>query len=376
MTPATPHLSAVEARRAVLAAQLPADATTGLDVLRRLGLFQLDPLRRVERAHRLTALARLPRSHRTARVDESLWWPGSAVVFETFSRVATLFPVEEWPLHVVSRERATRRHQPAVAEAEAARRIVADSERGVTVRELEAESEERSGGWSWSRVRRAAEFLIWHGELVSTERTPDGRRIYDLAERRIPSALLNASVPYDDALDELVRRAVGTLGVATAADVARHVGVLQAPARESLERAGLERVRVEGWREDAWMTPDAVSRLSALVAPVRRAPRLIGPFDTLLRDRGRALRVFGFDYTFEAYKPAHTREHGHYVMAVLQGDALTSRVDAHRSGATLVVDAVTPEPGPETRMRRAGAAAVSAAERLAAQLGFDTALPA
>jgi uncharacterized protein YcaQ len=119
-------------------------------------------------------------------------------------------------------------------------------------------------------------------------------------------------------------------------------------------RAGrVEPVLVEGrpayalpdWRERVLRAPPAPGRL-----------RLLSPFDPVLRDRARAKRLFGFDYTFEAFVPKAKRVYGYYVLPILEGDRLVGRLDPklHREEGRLEVNGLWWEPGVKaTRARRA-----------------------
>ncbi|MGQ0844684.1 MAG: winged helix-turn-helix domain-containing protein [Sporichthyaceae bacterium] len=332
------ELSLDEARRLALRAQgllgspghgTGAAAVSGL--LRRLRAVQLDTISVLARSHELIPYARLGAIGRD-RIEQAFW---SGDCFEYWAHAACILPVEDWPLYAFRRrhylERGMRWHdRPADEVFAAVRARLADGPAGAG--ELGGA---KKGGpwWDWSGAKIAVEFMLDCGEVVCSRRE-GWRRIYDLAERAVPAEHRVADV-LDDAgcFRELLARAGAAMGVATAADLADYPRISRAAVAAALPETSLVPVRVAGWTEQAWADPAA---LETLGARGRHRTTLLSPFDSLVWDRPRTKRLFGFVHALEAYKPAPKREHGYFAMPLLAGGRLLGRVDPKRDGKTLV----------------------------------------
>ena len=84
-----------------------------------------------------------------------------------------------------------------------------------------------------------------------------------------------------------------------------------------------------------WADPVALAQVNG-GAGGRHRVTLLSPFDSLVWDRKRTRRMFGFDHSLEAYVPRAKRVHGYYAMPLLAGGRLVGRVDPVRQGQTLV----------------------------------------
>jgi uncharacterized protein len=210
-----------------------------------------------------------------------------------------------------------------------------------------------AGGRRWNEGKRVLASMSVAGRLAVA-----GRRgieqLYDLTERVIPPAVRDVRPPEpDEAKRRLLLLAGRAMGVATAPDLADyfHIGgyydrgadpsVTRVPAllADLVEDGRLLPVRVDGWRDPAYLYPDA------RVPGALEARTLLSPFDSLIWERKRTQRLFGFDYRIEIYIPEAKRVHGYYVLPFLLGDQLVARVDlkADRRNRALLVQAAYAE---------------------------------
>src|SRR5690606_24285436 len=191
----------------------------------------------------------------------------------------------------------------------------------------------------------ALEWLFWAGLVTTHSRRPSFERLYDLPERVLPSAILNAPTPStEDAQRALVEISARALGVATAGDLRDYFRRSPQEAypriEELVEQGTLIPVTVKGWQKKAYMHAEA--RLPRKV----RARALLAPFDPLVWERSRAERLFDFRYRIEIYTPASKRVYGYYVFPFLLGERIVARVDlkADRLRGVLRVQAAYGEP--------------------------------
>ena len=354
------RLSLADARRIALAAQgfggsRPEAVTAArwLKTIDRLSLHQIDSVNVLVRAHYLPAFSRLG-PYDLSLIDTAAWGGRKKRrLFEYWAHEASLLPMA---LHPLLRWRMARANRGEVGwkglrlfagerrpEADAIlNRIRAEGPRAAS--DLE-EKRGRSGWWQWGDAKQALEWLFWAGHITTATRRGSFERVYDLTERVIPAEILALPTPQEkEAHRILVDRAAQALGVATAQDLRDYFRLGPDDARQaidSLAEAGvLEPVEVLGWARLAYLHRDArrPRRISA------RA--LLAPFDPLVWERSRTLRLFDFHYRIEIYTPADKRQHGYYVLPFLLGDRLVARLDlkADRQAGRLLVHAVHLEP--------------------------------
>jgi len=343
------QLTADEVRRVTLYAQgfLGAGAKRGgvAGVLRRVSAVQLDTISVLARSHELVAYARLGPVGRAA-VEEAYWPSRTPATFEYWAHAACILPLADWPYYAWRRRAIAARGQRwhKVSE-EACERVLGRlrDEGPLTATQLGGA---KAGGpwWDWSEVKIAAEWLLDTGRAVCVRRT-GWRRIYDLPERVIPADLRGLEPTDDECLSYLVGTVSRALGVATYADYMEYQRLngyglqLRDTARldGAAAAAGLVPVTVHGGKQPvrAWADPVALAWLAAGGRGTHRTA-LLSPFDSLIWDRKRVLRMFGYRHLFEPYVPKEKRERGYFTMPLLAGGQIAGWADPARDGKTLV----------------------------------------
>ncbi|HEX8285995.1 MAG TPA: crosslink repair DNA glycosylase YcaQ family protein [Pyrinomonadaceae bacterium] len=389
-----PRVTAAAARLLLMGAQGllsdPARAATPgslLALVTRMGFVQLDSISYVERAHHLTLFSRSDgyrREHlaRLSERDRSLFehWTHDASAVPTewfvywkprFARAAARIRTNGWWAERMGGE-------PDKVLASVRERVAREGP--LRSQDFEHERGASSAWWGWKPQKAALEYL-WHTGELMVARREKFQKVYDLTERVFPE-LHRAPAPSEEEHAEWAcSTALERLAVATPKELAEFWAAIEpARAKAWCERAArdgrvvpvlVESVEAESKPKPAYAVPDWERRLARLPeAPPRT--RLLSPFDPVLRDRARAMRLFGFDYRFEAFVPEPARRYGYYVLPVLEGDRLVARVDPkfQRDEGALKIRRVFWEPGVRpTRARLRGLE--EAAERLARFLGAE-----
>ncbi|MEK7470175.1 MAG: crosslink repair DNA glycosylase YcaQ family protein [Planctomycetota bacterium] len=386
-----PVVRAAEARRLLLGAQgllddpaRPATAASVQSLVERMGFVQVDSINVVERAHHLTLASRLD-AYRPALLSGLLEKRRS--LFEHWTHDASAIPTSFFPhwRHRFSRFLKRIRGDGWLRERlgpgyrrimdEIRERIRRDGP--VLSRDFEHDRKGEPGGWWGWKPQKAALEVLWRSGELAIVRREAFQKVYDLTERVLPEVHgLPAPEPREHA-DWACRSALERLGVASPSEIFQFWRAVTPSdarrwCREAVGRGEAENVVVESVDGSAPRKAIAVAgwraRLKRLPSPPDRT-RLLSPFDPILRDRARALRLFGFDYHFEAFVPAPKRKHGYYVMPVLDGEELVARVEPkfRRDTGTLEIRGVWWE-----KSRRHEGRLRTALERLGAFIGASS----
>lgn len=327
------------------------------DMIRDLGFVQVDSINTVARAHHMILFAR-NQTYRPAQLTHLL--EVERALFEHWTHDASIIPVEFFPYW---RFRFQRDKAALLARWRKARHegfeeifdaILGQVTRdGPTMaRDVGSKRKTGRGWWDWHPEKTALEFHWRTGNLAIAAR--EGfQKVYDITENVIPDDHRNARVNEPDFVDWACHSALTRLGIATSGEIAAFWDLVTAKeaaawCQNAFATGELVEVQVasaeEGKSTKAYAFPDIEARLRATPNPPERV-RVLSPFDPLIRDRKRCLRLFGFDYRIEIFVPEAKRQYGYYVFPLLESDRFIGRIDMKEQKGELIVTGLWLEPG-------------------------------
>ena len=333
-------VSAEAARRFLVARHFlaPARSVAGgadgvLEVLRRLGSIQFDPIAVAGRNHDLVLHARVA-GYEPAWCDELY---ERREIFEATNKAMSFVPTTEFPWfrHAMGRK-GPRFHNAALADnAAAAERVLQRirAEGPLSSRDFEGEAGATKDwfGMPENAVRSVLEAYTATG-VIGLARRYGNLRYYDLLERLLPADVLAQEVPeHEQLLHKLLSRyrAHGLLAAGGAGGTFDRIAnpeARRALQKELVENGALAPVEVEGVRGKRFVLAD---ELPLLESPPEAATSVafIAPFDSLLWDTKLLASLFDFEFVWEGFFKADRRRWGYYVLPILFGDRFVGRIE-------------------------------------------------
>jgi uncharacterized protein YcaQ len=337
-------ISADAARRFLVARQMlaPARSLGGgpqgvLEVFRRLGSIQYDPLAVAGRSHDLVLHARV--------ADYDPAWCDLLYdrrdIFEAYNKGLSFVPTAAFPWFRGMLSPGSTRilaENAEVAE-QVLERVRADGPLSSLDFERQSGPTKDWFGVPTNTVRAVLEAYCVTGVLGLARRNGN-RRYYDLLERLLPRDVVDHEVPLTERLRYKLLsryRAHGLLGMGGGGDTFGYLGTSapdplgrhpgrSALRKELIEAGELMPVDIEGVRGKRLVLREEVELLEAPPEPPPSVA-FISPFDALLWDRPFIGALFEFDYVWELFFPPAERRWGWYVLPFTFRDRLVGRIE-------------------------------------------------
>jgi hypothetical protein len=334
------EVTAEAARRYLVARHFlaPARSLAGgpdavLEVIRKLGSIQFDPIAVAGRNHDLMLHARVA-GYQPAWCD-ALY--ERRKIFETTNKALSFIPASEFPWYRVNAGRkGPRFHAAALADNAAVAERVLERLRAdgpLSSADFERESGRTKDwfGMPENAVRSVLEAYTVAG-AIGLARREGNTRYYDVIERLLPAELLAQEVPEREQLrhKQLSRhRAHGLLGAGGAGGTFARIAAPETRRelhKELVERGELVPVEIESLRGKRFVPAE---ELTLLESPPEPSPSVafVAPFDSVLWDTALLAKLFEFDFVWEGFFKPEKRRWGYYVLPVLFGDRLVGRIE-------------------------------------------------
>jgi hypothetical protein len=315
-----------------------ADVDTALG---HLGFVQIDPINVCGRMHDHILRHRV-QSYREGDLMRHLHREGPRSAFEHHlpdsSNLAAL-PLDAWPhlqraMQARAASESTWSGKLTPAEKKLAALILARmaDEGPLSSQDIESARKAKTHAWdSTTLAKSTLHKLFFHGRVLIARR--DGiRRYYDLTEKVLPTATLNASTPSAAEtarwLAELKLRQ-RRLAILKSSEARVLSDEIVAVSIESLPKLKLHLLRGDlPQLEKAQNNPLSTSE-----------PLLLAPLDPIIYDRRVTEHLWAFDYRWEVYVPPQKRQRGYYALPLLHGTRFTGHADlkADREKARLEI---------------------------------------
>ena len=315
--------------------------------VRQAGCIQYDPVDVCGKNAELTLQSRV-KGFRKEMLYELLY--RDRLLVDYSDKELSIWPSEDWPYFSGYRERSVAHGAafPGIPELEKEAVDYIREHGPVSSDTLPIEGTifwHSSMHWSghWEKESQAArsvlEQLYTDGVLLIHHKS-GSRKYYDLAEKYLPSGLLNAPNPCPDETEFLkwrIRRRIGAVGLLWNRRSDAWLGIGMTPGQRDEAFAGLEAsgailpVQADGIRTPLYLLAEDMPLLETVVKDeTDRKPRLefLAPLDPMLWDRRLIEAVWNYQYSWEIYTPAAKRKYGYYVLPIVRGQELIGRIEA------------------------------------------------
>lgn len=296
-----------------------------LHTLNRLGYVQLDTMNVLSRSQDLFFWSR---DHRYQR-EWLLELYEQQSIFEVYLFALCLLPASSYEHlhHYFAHHHLKIMNQPKL---DFILNIYEQVQLNQPLRSRDIEHDQPSSGatWSMTPARRALDQL-WRAGLIKVSRDHHFNKLYTITDQSIEE---HRTLEHEPTLNTyLLDLTFENLGIATLKELKACFNLNKTAVSEyiqqQLEQGNIQQIQVEQFTEDHFIRTQDIPLLSTLEKLEGSAATLLSPFDNMIRDRSRLLKLFDVNYKLESYMPKEQRQYGYFAMPILIGEQIVGVID-------------------------------------------------
>ena len=317
------------------------------EYVRQAGCIQYDPVDVCGKNAELTLQSRV-KGFSKKMLQELLYEDRKLVDYA--DKELSIWPAEDWPYFSSYRERSLELGKTFKGLKSLEKKAIAYiKENGpVSSDTLPIEGEiywHSSMHWSgnWHKKSQAArsvlEQLYTDGVLIIHHKK-GSRKYYDLAEKYLPEAALDAKNPCKS--DEeftawRVLRRIGAVGLLWDKNSTAFLGIdINAEKRKHILETLMSQgkicpIEVQGIKQTFYYRSEDDPLMQSIIseaADLKPRMSFIAPLDPLMWDKSLIQTLSDYQYSWEIYIPAVKRKYGYYTLPIIFGDRFVGRIEA------------------------------------------------
>ncbi|HET6991695.1 MAG TPA: crosslink repair DNA glycosylase YcaQ family protein, partial [Bacteroidia bacterium] len=250
-------------------------------------------------------------------------------IFEYWSHAAAYLPMEDFRFSLFRKNEFHKGRAHWFAKDKKNHKYVLDKIKAEgPLQSKDFETDKRRGSWfDWKPAKIALEQLFQDGTLMVTERK-GFQKVYDLAERILPSGVETCLPTNEEFADYLIRSTLRAHGIASLKDMTHLRKGMNSHVQKALKKMLVEgeisAVTIHSVKESYYRLP--IKNSNSEIAD-RQSAIILSPFDNAIIRRDRLKNIFDYDFMLECYLPEHKRKFGYFCLPVLFENKFIGKFD-------------------------------------------------
>ncbi|MBA3706292.1 MAG: winged helix-turn-helix domain-containing protein [Bacteroidetes bacterium] len=320
-----------------------------LTAIEQLGYVQIDTLSVVARAHHHTLWSRLPdykENFLTSLLEKD------KAIFEYWSHAASYLPMKDYRFSLLRKKAYSNGKSHWFGQDKKMNLYVLDrikAEGPLQSKDFEHKRNGPGNWYEWKPAKQALEQLFMEGKLMVAKRQ-GFQKVYDLTEHVLPLEVNRDLPDTEEFAEHMILTMVNAHGIVNENEFFYLRNHLKEPVikvlNKLLKEGKLVEIIINGLDKTIFISSGKkIKELKKI--ELQEHVHLLSPFDNIVIQRKRLLRLFDFDYMMECYVPEAKRKYGYFTLPVLYSDKFVARMDpkANRLTKTFYIKSMHFEKG-------------------------------